>query len=289
MIIKINMNEFPEILKFELGMYVDLFVKWLVNNFGDFFDALGDGILWFLMKVDNILQYLPWWIVLIAVFLIGWRLKTLSTGIVFAFMLFWVGSFGLWSLMMDTLAVVLASVFISLLIGIPVGIIMAYRPRMEMVMQPVLDAMQTMPSFVYLIPAIMLFDLGRVPAVFATTIYAIAPVIRLTNLGIRNVSMEMLEASYSFGASSWQTLIKVQVPQALPTIMTGVNQTTMMAMSMVVIASMIGAQGLGREVLQAINRIDIARGTEAGLAIVIMAIIIDRITQGIADRFKIEK
>lgn len=283
------MNEFPEILKFELGMYVDLFVKWLVNNFGDFFDALGDGILWFLMKVDNILQYLPWWIVLIAVFLIGWRLKTLSTGIVFAFMLFWVGSFGLWSLMMDTLAVVLASVFISLLIGIPVGIIMAYRPRMEMVMQPVLDAMQTMPSFVYLIPAIMLFDLGRVPAVFATTIYAIAPVIRLTNLGIRNVSMEMLEASYSFGASSWQTLIKVQVPQALPTIMTGVNQTTMMAMSMVVIASMIGAQGLGREVLQAINRIDIARGTEAGLAIVIMAIIIDRITQGIADRFKIEK
>jgi len=211
-----------------------------------------------------------------------------STGFTFTFMLFWVGSFGLWSLMMDTLAVVLVSTFISIIIGIPVGILMAYRSKMETIMQPILDAMQTIPSFVYLIPAIMLFDLGRVPAVFATTIYAIAPVIRLTNLGIKNVSTEMIEASYSFGASSWQTLIKVQIPQALPTIMTGVNQTTMMAVSMVVIASMIGAQGLGREVLQATNRIDIARGTEAGLAIVILAIIIDRITQGIADKFKIE-
>ena len=283
------MNEFPSFLKMELGIYVEIFVKWLATNFGSFFDAIGDGILWFLMKVDGFLQFIPWWLVLIAVFFIGWRIKSISTGAIFAFMLFWVGSFGLWALMMNTLAVVLVSVFISLILGIPIGIIMAYGSRAEMIIEPILDAMQTMPTFVYLIPAIMLFDLGWVPAVFATTIYAIAPVIRLTNLGIRNVSTEMVEASHSFGATSWQTLLKVEIPQALPTIMTGVNQTTMMAMSMVVTASMIGARGLGREVFQAINRIDIARGTEGGLAIVIMAIIIDRITQGVADKFKIKE
>ena len=150
-----------------------------------------------------------------------------------------------------------------------------------------LDAMQTMPSFVYLIPALMLFGLGRVPAVFATTIYALPPMIRLTELGIKNVPKEMVEASQSFGSSTWQTLIKVQLPQALPTIMTGINQTTMMALAMVVISSMIGAKGLGMEVLIAISRIDIARGFEAGLSIVILAIIIDRLSQGIANKYKI--
>ncbi len=282
------MNEFPEFLRFQLGVYVEQFVKWLIVNFGTFFNVLEEGILWFLLKIDKGLQLLPWWLVLIAVFVMGWKLKKLPTGIIFVVMLLGVGSFGLWSLMMATLAIILTSVFISLLLGIPLGIITAYSSKLDMIMKPLLDGMQTMPSFVYLIPAIMLFGLGRVPAVFATTIYAIAPVIRLTNLGIRNVSREMVEAAHSFGSTPWQILFKVELPQALPTIMTGVNQTTMMAVSMVVIASMVGAQGVGREVLQAINKIDIARGTEAGLVIVFLAIIIDRITQGIADKLKVE-
>jgi len=186
-----------------------------------------------------------------------------------------------------TVAIVLTSVVISLLIGIPIGIIMTYNRHLDAVMKPILDGMQTMPSFVYLIPAIILFDLGKVPAVFSTTIYAVPPVIRLTNLGIRRVPKEMVEAAESFGSSRWQLLTKVQLPQALPTIMAGINQTTMMALAMVVIASMIGAKGLGMEVLIAINRIDIARGFESGLSIVFLAIIIDRISQGIANRFEI--
>ncbi|MCT4620736.1 MAG: ABC transporter permease subunit [Marinisporobacter sp.] len=282
------MNQFPEMLRIELGKYVETFVKYLTANYGNFFDVMKAGILWFLLNVEKFLQWLPWWLVIAGVFLAGWRVKKqLSSGIVYSTMLFLVGAFGLWQLMMSTLAVVLTSVVISLLIGIPTGILMAYSEKIETFMKPVLDAMQTMPSFVYLIPAIMLFGLGKVPGVFATTIYAVPPVIRLTNLAIRNVSKEMVEAAHSFGSSPWQTLIKVELPQAMPTIMTGVNQTTMMAMAMVVVASMIGAKGLGAEVLIAINRIDIAKGTEAGLAIVVIAIIIDRLTQGIAERFKI--
>jgi glycine betaine/proline transport system permease protein len=281
------MNEFPDIFRLELGKYVEIFVKYLTTHFGNVFDAMKSGILWFLLNVETVLLWLPWWLVIIAVFLLGWKIKRLSSGISYAVMLFFIGSFGLWDLMMATLAVVLTSVVISLLLGIPIGIFMAYSSKMEMVMKPILDGMQTMPSFVYLIPAIMFFGLGKVPGVFATTIYAIPPVIRLTNLAIRGVSKEMIEAAHSFGASPWQILLKVELPQALPTIMTGVNQTTMMAMAMVVIASMIGAKGLGSEVLIAINRIDVARGAESGMAIVIIAIIIDRLTQGIAERFKI--
>jgi glycine betaine/proline transport system permease protein len=153
----------------------------------------------------------------------------------------------------------------------------------------VLDAMQTMPSFVYLIPAIMLFGLGTVPAVFATVVYATPPAIRLTDLAIKGVSREMVEAGHAFGSTAWQILTKIELPQAFPTIMMGINQTTMLAMSMVVISSMIGAQGLGLNVLQAINRIDIGMGFEAGISIVFLAIIIDRITQGIANKYKYPK
>ena len=282
------MGEFPEFLRFKLGIYVKMFVDWLTLNFSGFFDGIRDSILWFLLKIDTFLHWVPWWIVLIAIFLAGWRVKkSLYSGALFSIMIFFVGIFGLWTSMMSTLSLVLTSVFISLLIGIPLGILMASNDRLDSFMKPLLDGMQTMPSFVYLIPAVIFFSLGTVPAVFATTIYSVPPVIRLTNLGIRNVDKEMLEAAQSFGSSSWQILTKVEIPQALPTIMTGVNQTTMMAMAMVVIASMVGAKGLGQEVLIAINRIDIARGFEAGLSIVFVAIIIDRLTQGIADRFKI--
>jgi glycine betaine/proline transport system permease protein len=283
------MQAFPELISFKLGVYVEKFVEWLLANFMGFFDALNRVIRWFLLNTEAFLQWLPWWVLVLVVFLLGWRYKKLSAGILYAFFLSLIGVFGLWELTMTTLAIVLTSVIISLLVGIPVGILMSYQAKVEVVIKPILDGMQTMPSFVYLIPAMMFFGLGMVPAVFATVIYSLPPVIRLTNLGIQNVSKEMVEAAYSFGSSTWQTLLKVQLPQALPTIMTGINQTTMMALSMVVISSMIGVQGLGYEVLSGISRIEIARAFDAGLSIVILAIIIDRISQGIADKYRISE
>lgn len=279
------MTSFPETIRFEVGIYVEKFIKWLLVNYSDVFDAIRVGLLWFIVKVEDLLGMLPWWAFLLVVFLLGWRFRNLWTGLIYAGLVFLIGAFGLWDLMILTLAIVLVSVVISIILGIPLGILMVYSKWTSKIMTPILDAMQTMPSFVYLIPAIMLFRLGKVPAVFATIIYAIPPLIRLTELGINKVSREMVEASNSFGASSWQTLVRVQLPQAFPTIMTGINQTTMMALAMVVVASMIGAPGLGMDVLVAINRIDIARGFEAGLSIVFLAIIIDRLTQGIAKRF----
>ncbi|MFP4388138.1 MAG: ABC transporter permease subunit [Desulfococcaceae bacterium] len=173
---------------------------------------------------------------------------------------------------------------ISLIVGIPTGILMARNDVAEAAIKPILDAMQTMPSFVYLIPALMLFGLGKVPAVFATIIYAVPPVIRLTNVGIRGVPQSVIEAAEAFGSSPNQTLFNVQLPLAFPSIMVGINQTTMMALAMVVVTSMIGARTLGLEVLLAINRIEVGRGFEAGLSIVLLAIIIDRITHGVAAR-----
>ncbi len=281
------MGSFPEAITFKVGIYVDWLVKWLMHNFGDIFNAISDGILWVLLKIEEFLLWVPWWGILLVIFLLGWRYKKITAGLLYAFLVLLIGSFGLWGYMMSTLSVVLTSVVISLIVGIPIGILMTYKDKLEIIVKPTLDAMQTMPGFVYLIPAVLLFGMGMVPAVIATTVYAIPPVIRLTNLGIKNVSKEMVEAAHSFGSSNWQTLYKVQLPQALPTIMTGINQTTMMALSMVVICSMIGARGLGMEVLIAINRIDIARGFESGVSIVILAIIIDRITQGIVNRHKV--
>lgn len=264
---------------------MDRFIKWLLVNYSDFFDSVRVVLLWFIVKVESLLGLLPWWGLLLIVFLLGWKFRSIRSGLMYAGLVFIIGAFGLWDLMILTLAIVLTSVAISIFLGIPIGIVMVYSAWTSRIMTPILDAMQTMPSFVYLIPAIMLFRLGKVPAVFATIIYAIPPLIRLTELGIKKVSREMVEASNSFGASPWQTLIRVQLPQAFPTIMTGINQTTMMALAMVVVASMIGAPGLGMDVLVAINRIDIARGFEAGISIVFLAIIIDRLTQGVAKRF----
>ncbi len=280
------MFEFPDIFQFEIGVYVERFVKWLTDNYTVFFDIIKDGVLWFLLHIQNGLLWIPWFVVVILVFILGWKAKSLKSGLIFGLMIFLIGTFGLWEDMMLTLAVVLTSVIIALILGIPLGILIAYKRGAETIIKPILDAMQTMPSFVYLIPAIMLFGLGTVPAVFATTIYSLPPVIRLTSLAIQRVSKEMVEAAHSYGSSPFQTLTKVELPQALPTIMAGINQTTMMAMAMVVISSMIGAKGLGRNVMIAINRIDIAMGFEAGISIVFLAIIIDRLTQGIADRFK---
>lgn len=234
-----------------------------------------------LLRIEQFLLFLPWFVIVGVIFVLGWRIISLWAGLLFSLLVVLIGTFGYWDFMMYTLAIVLGSVLCAIVLGIPIGILASYYPRMDKVLKPVLDAMQTMPSFVYLIPAMMLFGMGKVPAVFATIIYSIPPVIRLTSLAIRNVPADMVEAAESFGSSGWQILRKIQLPQALPTIMTGVNQTTMMALSMVVIASMVGAKGLGMEVLNAINRIDVGRGFESGISIVILAIIIDRLTQGI--------
>lgn len=283
------MNNFPNI-NLEIGIYAEMLIDWLMDNFEIGFDAISFILLQILLGIESFLLWLPWWVIVGIVFVLGWRLINLRTGIFFGALIFLVGTFGgeglYWGLMMSTLALILVAVLVSLTIGIPLGIWMAYNKRIQSIVTPILDGMQTMPSFVYLIPAMVFFGLGLVPAVFATIIYAVPPVIRLTNLAIREVSQEMIEAGQSFGSTPWQILRKIQLPQALPTIMTGVNQTTMMALAMVVIASMVGARGLGMEVLTALGRLDTARGFEAGISIVILAVIIDRLSQAATNRFK---
>ncbi len=276
------MFNFPEKIDFSIKEIIDKFVDWLLNNFSTIFDTIRDIILSIFNTVQFIFELIPWWLYILLLIYAGWRIYSAKIGLLLGSMLFLIGAFGLWELMIYTLVIVFISVVVSIFIGIPMGIIMAKSTLVERILKPILDGMQTMPSFVYLIPAIMLFSIGKVPAVFATTIYAIPPLIRLTYLGIVNVDEEVVEAGISFGSTSKQMLIKIELPQALSTIMTGVNQTTMMAMAMVVISSMIGAEGIGQEVLISIRQIEIGRGFQAGLAIVFLAIILDRVIQGIA-------
>lgn len=231
----------------------------------------------------------PWWIFVGLLFVFAKYLYNYKTAIVLSTLLALIGVFGVWNEMISTLTIIIISVLISFLIGIPVGIWMAKTERVEKIFKPILDMMQTIPSFVYLIPAVMLFSIGRVPATFATIIYAVPPLIRLTFLGIKNVDKEMIEAGKSFGSTPSQLLFKVQIPQALSTIATGLNQTTMMAVAMVVIASMIGAGGLGNIVLIANRNIDIGAGFVGGFAIVFLAIILDRLLQGVAKKLEVKK
>ena len=234
---------------------------------------------------EKLLRTSPWWAVVLVVVLIAWGLtRRLGFSILMGAMLCIIGLLGLWDAGMQTLALMLMATFLSVIIGIPVGILMGRVDWVRAVLHPVLDVMQTMPSFVYLIPVVMLFGLGKTAALIATIIYAVAPLIRLTDLGIRLVDREVLEAARAYGANTWQQLFGVQIPLALPNIMAGINQTTMMALAMVVIASMIGATGLGHEVLLGINRLEVGRGLMAGASIVVLAILFDRITQAYGHR-----
>ena len=274
------LTDFPFKLPLDLDAF-DTSVKQFQANFSGFFDGIKNGLTMLIGLIYGILKLIPWWLLLILVFFAGYKLThKIRTGIIYAAMLSLVGMMGLWGLMYETLSIVLASVVISLLIGFPVGILISGSERANAVVRPILDTMQTMPVFVYLIPAVQFFGLGKAPAVIATTIYAVVPMIRLTSHGIRQVDAEVVEAAKSFGSTKMQALFKVQIPQALPTILTGVNQTLMMAMAMVVTCSMIGASGLGMEVLNSVNRIEIGRGLLAGSAVVIVAILMDRLTQG---------
>jgi len=279
------MFEFPEFFRIPLADWIDAVMAWVLTNWAVVFDAIGDAILYMLLNIERFLLWLPWFVVVLLVGIIAWRaIRLWWAGLIMASFLVLIGSFGYWDLSMMTLAIIIAAVILSLSIGIPTGIVMARSNLVESIIRPILDAMQTMPSFVYLIPALMLFGLGKVPAVFATIIYAVPPVIRLTNVGIRQVPPSVIEAARAFGSSARQILFEVQLPLAIPSIMVGINQTTMMALAMVVIASMIGARGLGLEVLLSINRIEVGRGFEAGLCIVLLAIIIDRITHAMGAR-----
>lgn len=279
------MQSFPDI-QFPIGDTVAAFIDFLALNFKGFFDFLFVIFSSTIKATEQGLLMLPWWVLILIVVAIGTYFTSWKGGITFGVFLFLIGTFDLWSQTMTTLAVIIISVVLSLLIGIPLGILMAFNRTFASIMRPILDAMQTMPTFVYLIPVIFFFPLGNVPAVIATIIYALPPVMRLTELGIRNVDEEVIESAESFGSSRMQMLVKVQLPQALPTIMAGVNQTTMMALSMAVVGSMVGADGLGERVLHALNRIDMSLGFEAGISIVFLAIIIDRITAGIAEKMQ---
>ena len=273
------MFDFPEILDFPLGEWINLVVEWLTINLASIFNFITIAIREPMVQIEHLLWWLPWWVVIFTLVAIAWKLARYKVALGTLLGMVFIGIMGLWDQTMTTLAIIITSVAVSVLVGIPLGILAATNNRFEAILKPVLDGMQTMPSFVYLIPAVFFFGLGKVPAVVATFIYAVPPCIRLTNLGIRQVSAETVEAGRTFGCTAIQLLFKIQLPLARPSIMAGVNQTIMMALAMVVIASMIGASGLGLEVLRGIQRLDVGRGFLAGFAIVIVAIIIDRISQ----------
>jgi ABC-type proline/glycine betaine transport system permease subunit len=275
--------KFPSSVRLDVAGHIDAFVRYLTIHYSNFFSVIKDFLNNFIIFIYQGLSYIPWWLFIILVALLSRRLLgRWKNGFLYGALLFVVGAFGYWDMMNETLSIVITSVIFSLLIGFPLGVAITMGYKLDDFLRPVLDAMQTMPTFVYMIPAVMLMGPGKVPAVLATVVYAVVPIIRLTIHGIRQVDAEVVEAARSFGSSPLQTLLKVQIPQAAPTIMAGVNQTMMMAVAMVVTCAMIGANGLGMEVLIAINRTESGRGIIAGLSIVIIAIIIDRLTQSIS-------
>ena len=283
------MLEFPEswVFGWEVIKTIDWLVDWVVINWDPFFSAINVVIArGILGPFEDFLLWVPWWIFIAAVGFVAWRAVSVRFAVTATVFLIAMAFLGLHDLAMRTLAIVLTASLLCIVAGIPLGIFAAKNNRFEGFLKPVLDGMQTLPSFVYLIPALMLFGLGKTPAVIATTIYAIPPIIRLTTLGIKQVDSQVVEAGQSFGATSWQLLTKVQVPLAMPTILAGLNQTVMMALAMVVIASMIGAKTLGTEVLNGIARIEVGRGFIGGIGIVFTAIILDRISQGFARKPK---
>ncbi|WP_372843739.1 glycine betaine ABC transporter substrate-binding protein [Psychrobacter sp.] len=253
----------------------------VVRNHGDVFRTISTvALTYLLLPIERLLTLIPPWLIIALVTVLAWfAVRKIWFALACGAGLFLVGAFGLWGALIDTLALLIVSVWVTVVIGIPIGIAMSGSKLLRKIVTPVLDVMQTMPSFVYLIPVLMLFGIGKVPALFATIIYALPPLIRLTTLGITQVNHEMVEAGRSFGSTHLQLLIWIKLPQALPSIMAGVNQAVMMSLSMVVLASMIGAPGLGEDVLQSIQTLNIGQGLQAGTAIVIVAIIIDRITQ----------
>ena len=266
-----------------IGEIFETIINWLTSNLKPFFDLIADALSAVLGGIETVLLFPPFWVVIVilagvAFWLAGWRISLFAAA---GFAL--IASMGLWKACMETLALVLASVLVALLLAIPLGIWSSKNDVVERAIRPVLDFMQTLPAFVYLIPAVLFFRLGEVPGVVATLIFSMPPAVRLTSLGIRQVPKEIREAAISFGSTPRQILLKAELPVALPTILAGVNQTIMLALSMVVIAGMIGAGGLGNEVLRGITQLEIGLGFESGISIVILAIYLDRVTQALGE------
>ena len=273
------LTTFPAGCSIPLREWINPGLKALVRTFGGIFDSLNDQMLYVLRQVEQSLLWLPWWLVIALVGLVAWhssRHRPLTAGLVAA--LVFIGMMDLWDDTMRTLAIMLIATFLIVVTGIPVGIFMATSRWVRAVVSPILDGMQTLPPFVYLIPVIFFFGLGNTAAIFAIFIYAVPPIIRLTNLGIRLVDPGTVEAADAFGATGRQVLWGVRIPLAMPNIMAGVNQAIMMALAMAVIASMIGARGLGANVLRGVNNGDVGMGLESGLAVVALAVILDRVT-----------
>ena len=281
---------FPEMSKESLRIFkksIDGAYRNFSREYGDAIEAVFDPVLYFLVWFEKLLQTSPWPLVIFAILILvylGSRSIYLTIGSLFALLL--IGYFGMWEDTMSTVSIIGVCTFMSIGLGIPIGIAMSNSDRARAAITPILDVMQTMPSFVYLIPVVMLLGIGKIPGLLAVIIYAIPPIIRLTDLGIREVDKEVLEAADAFGANKRQKLFRVQLPLALPTIFAGINQTIMMALAMVVIASMIGVKGLGQPVLKAITNQYFTMGLLNGLAIVALAIIFDRVSQSFGKRLQ---
>ncbi|WP_308492512.1 ABC transporter permease [Microbacterium terrisoli] len=269
-----------DLIRLPLGDIVEAFITWVIDVFGGFFDVIStifgglyDGAEWLFTTP-------PFWVVIIVIAAIAWLARgwQLAVGTVIGLLV--IVSVDQWENAMQTLALTIVAVLIAVVIAIPVGIWAARSQTVSKVVRPILDFLQTMPAFVYLIPAIFLFGIGVVPGMVATILFAVAPGVRLTELGIRGVDKEVVEAGNAFGATPGRILRQIQLPLAMPSIMAGVNQIIMLALSMAVIASMVGAPGLGKDIIQALSRTDISLGFEAGLAVVIIAMILDRVTSG---------
>jgi glycine betaine/proline transport system permease protein len=269
-----------------LDDWITYFVDWLVDGYRWFFQIIKWPVELTLSNLENGLQAIPPLLIILAFALIAWKVSGIRLAIFSFAALTFIGLLGLWEETMITLAMVLCSVIFCTIVGVPLGICAGRSDRFDALLRPCLDAMQTTPAFVYLVPIVMLFSIGNVAGVLATIVFALPPIIRLTSLGIRQVHPELVEAALAFGATNWQVLRRVQIPLALPTIMAGLNQTIMMALSMVVIAALIGAGGLGAPVVLGLNSLDIGLATIGGLSIVLLAIVLDRITQSMGTQKK---
>lgn len=277
-----KMNDvFPELINTRpLRRAIDDGLNWVVRNWGGEFEAAAYPLLMLLKAIEDLLIATPWWLIMVILVGVAWLAsRSWKLPVIVFLALLFLGVMDLWKDAMTTMALMIAATITAILVSIPVGVWMSRSLNIRNIVTPVLDLMQTLPSFVYLIPTVMIFGPGKIPALIATIVYAAPPLVRLTDLGLRSVDPAVMEASRAFGTNPRQRLFGVQIPLAMPTILAGINQTTMMALAMVVIASMIGAGGLGYQVLQGIGRLEVSRGLFAGLGIVALAIIFDRVTQ----------
>lgn len=280
------MKRLPEDFQWPVDEVIQAFVNWLVQEWRPVFQAIRWPIAQVLDGVADFLHMMPFWVMVLALFVIGWKSAGYRVGIFCGLAFMAIAVMGVWDEAMTTLSILLTSLVFCVVVGIPVGILAGRSDLFWSVLRPVLDVMQTTPSFVYLVPVVMLFGIGTVPGVIATIIFSIPPIIRLTNLGLRQVPVETKEAGEAFGATEWQALTNIRLPLALPSIMAGLNQTLLMSMVMSVIIAMIGAEGLGLTVLRGIGTLDVGLAGVGGIAIILLAITLDRITQGLGEHAK---